>query len=52
MTVNVNVSGARGSNEIEEAVVRGVQGGLQMYRREGLAMDVKTVLRQDGRVTG
>lgn len=52
ITVNVNVPGARGSAEIEEAVVRGVEGGLQLYRREGLALDVKTVLRQGGRVTG
>lgn len=52
MAVRVDVSGARGNAEIEEAVTRGVEAGIRLYRREALALDVRTVLRQDGRVTG
>lgn len=52
MAITVDVSGARGNAEIEEAVFRGAEAALSLYRREGLALDVRNVLRQGGRVTG
>ena len=45
MTINVNVTGARGNSEILDLVHHGVAKGLEIYRREALPADVIRISR-------